>query len=691
VVQIVTEDESNRASKALAWPDADVQVIIKESEDAFIKRAQGILVGSFVRILDGPMRDYCGIVDAINDGTACVRIDMKTRSVVVETPIRNLVDLNHVPENQRVFYYGPLIADMIRELGAEGLALLTEDLHFNPNESNISKLDELPIEPEEKTETIVTRRHSRQNTVTALVKKLIFEKTIDPLEIAKKIVEAIKAGTVKPPKNLFIVYCLPRTAMMQGIVPFYVSEQASSVLDHNGDLQVLTDHMQRPYDGPMTRIKIQGTLPLEITPEHEVLVLRSKRKWIVKGKRLPERPTWARQQAKNWEFLWVPSKDVEVTDFMVCPEKFPAVPAAPEFTVSEHHLAKTINIDIQPDRDLAWLFGQYVADGGISGTRETGEGIGICINAKTDQQRLKRAFGKLGIENVRFRASEKNTCTDVLVSSVSLVETFREWFGADCYTKRIPAFLYTWGEKYLREFIDGYAEGDGSNTSTRQPSAFVASTVSQKLAFQVWHILVLLKCHPSLKPYRDGVTPEIIFGQEKVGAPSWSIWWTDPAVKLEKHDTFYYGGYYCMPVKSVDAFHFQGDVFNKSVANTETYIVNGVVAHNCIIKNHLMRFHFRSDPDLTTYRDVIRKHGKTFKFSAKDIAKLDPSGIVPIRTKDVCKDGRSRESRLKKKRESQQQDSLSIQIKDGVLSIKGEKPKDASATILTSAKWLIAK
>jgi|SRR5271166_2119943 len=317
VVQIVTEDESNRASKALAWPDADVQVIIKESEDAFIKRAQGILVGSFVRILDGPMRDYCGIVDAINDGTACVRIDMKTRSVVVETPIRNLVDLNHVPENQRVFYYGPLIADMIRELGAEGLALLTEDLHFNPNESNISKLDELPIEPEEKTETIVTRRHSRQNTVTALVKKLIFEKTIDPLEIAKKIVEAIKAGTVKPPKNLFIVYC--------------------------------------------------------------------------------------------------------------------------------------------------------------------------------------------------------------------------------------------------------------------------------------------------------------------------------------------------------------------------------------IIKNHLMRFHFRLDPDLTTYRDVIRKHGKTFKFSAKDIAKLDPSGIVPIRTKDVCKDGRSRESRLKKRREAAQQDSLSIQIKDGVLSIKGEKPKDASAAILTSAKWLIAK
>lgn len=317
VVQIVTEGESNRASKALAWPDADVQAIIKEAEDVFTKRAAGIVVGSFVRILDGPMRDYCGHVDVVADGVASVRIDMKTRSVVVETPIRNLVDLSHVPVNQQVFYYGPLIADMVKELGDEGLALLAEDLLFNPNESNISKLDELPIEPEDKLDSNLPRRHSRQNTVTALVKKLIFEKVIDPIEIAKKIVEAIKNQTVKPPKNLFIVYC--------------------------------------------------------------------------------------------------------------------------------------------------------------------------------------------------------------------------------------------------------------------------------------------------------------------------------------------------------------------------------------IIKNHLMRYHFKTaDPDLTTYRDVIRRHGKTFKFSAKDIAKLDPAGAVPIRTENVCKDGRSREARMQKKRESQQA-PLSISIKDKELSISGSKPKDASAAILNSAKWLVSK
>jgi hypothetical protein len=145
-----------------------------------------------------------------------------------------------------------------------------------------------------------------------------------------------------------------------------------------------------------------------------------------------------------------------------------------------------------------------------------------------------------------------------------------------------------------------------------------------------------------------------------------------------------------MPVKSVSTFHFEGDVFNKSVANTETYIANGVVAHNCIIKNHLMRYYFKAESDLKTYRDVIRKHGKQFKFSAKDISKLDPVDTVPIRTKDVCKDGRSREARLRKKRETLQT-PMSISIKDNVLSIKGEKPKESNAAILTSAKWLAVK
>src|SRR5208282_6794134 len=67
----------------------------------------------------------------------------------------------------------------------------------------------------------------------------------------------------------------------------------------------------------------------------------------------------------------------------------------------------------------------------------------------------------------------------------------------------------------------------------------------------------------------------------------------------------------------------------------------------CIIKDNLLRSHFKLiDPTLTNYREVIHKYGKQYKFSANDIAKLDPNLDIPVVTIEPCKDGRSRESRL---------------------------------------------
>jgi len=53
------------------------------------------------------------------------------------------------------------------------------------------------------------------------------------------------------------------------------------------------------------------------------------------------------------------------------------------------------------------------------------------------------------------------------------------------------------------------------------------------------------------------------------------------------------------------------------------------------------------DKDIGSYRDIIRKYGKEYKFSANQIAKLDRDLKIPINTVDVCKDGRSREARQK--------------------------------------------
>jgi hypothetical protein len=209
IVGLVTEGDTNRPSKALQWPDADVQKLISDAEEEHRKRAMGIEVGSFVRILNGETRDYCGVVEIIGDGKAVVRITLRTKSILLETPIRNLLNLGEVAPERRVYYYGPLVDQLIKDNPEDGPKLIEEDLHLDEPTPQIEVLDEPLPEHEPK-------KHSRQRTVTALVKKLVMlENKTNPMEIAKVVVESLKRGDIKAPKNLFIVYCIIKDHLMR--------------------------------------------------------------------------------------------------------------------------------------------------------------------------------------------------------------------------------------------------------------------------------------------------------------------------------------------------------------------------------------------------------------------------------------------------------------------------------------------
>jgi len=70
----------------------------------------------------------------------------------------------------------------------------------------------------------------------------------------------------------------------------------------------------------------------------------------------------------------------------------------------------------------------------------------------------------------------------------------------------------------------------------------------------------------------------------------------------------------------------------------------------CVIKDRLRYDHFaKVDPSLNNYREIIKKYGREYKFSASQIAKIDPDLGIPQNTLEVCKDGRSREARQKSK------------------------------------------
>lgn len=210
IVGLVTEGDCNRPSKAISVENAYVQGLISQAEIEHRQRAVGIEIGGFVRILNGECRDFCGIVEVIGDGSAMVRITLRTKYILQETPIRNLLNLSHVPKNRRVYYYGPMIDTLFEELGEkEASKLIEEDLHLDETMPTVEVLEEQAKAEEPK-------RHSRQRTVTALVKKLVLiEGKHNPLEIAKVVMQNLKSGEIKAPKNLFICYCIVKDQLMK--------------------------------------------------------------------------------------------------------------------------------------------------------------------------------------------------------------------------------------------------------------------------------------------------------------------------------------------------------------------------------------------------------------------------------------------------------------------------------------------
>jgi len=209
VVSLVTEGETNRPSKAIQVTDDYVQGLIKRVERHFYERAAGIKQGSFVRILDGETRDYCGHVLLTVDGKACVKVDLKTKSLLIETPVRNLLNLPDVLPEQRVFYYSPVVKNLCENV-PNGAALVAEDLKFIESPLLGKSLPEI-----QSTDPNVPKKFTRQRTVTALVKRLVSEGIIDPMRVSKEVVAAIRKKDIKPPKNLLIVYCIVKDTLMK--------------------------------------------------------------------------------------------------------------------------------------------------------------------------------------------------------------------------------------------------------------------------------------------------------------------------------------------------------------------------------------------------------------------------------------------------------------------------------------------
>jgi site-specific DNA-cytosine methylase len=180
-----------------------------------------------------------------------------------------------------------------------------------------------------------------------------------------------------------------------------------------------------------------------------------------------------------------------------------------------------------------------------------------------------------GIE-MRWHRRDLRTGTVFTSSHDGLARWLREHFGEHAHGKTIPAWALTMPAEQRRALLDGYVSADGHDNGRM----VTVSTVSRRLAVGVRLLALSLNLKAGLSSERPGKTSGVIEGRRIKQRRRHFVTWTTsphPAHERAVHDS---DGQW-RQVRTVSSGRRNVEVFNITVQEDESYVVDGVVVHNC--------------------------------------------------------------------------------------------------------------
>jgi DNA (cytosine-5)-methyltransferase 1 len=321
-------------------------------------------------------------------------------------------------------------------------------------------------------------------------------------------------------------------------------------------------------------LKGNGHPGLPVSPEHPFYARQRKFKWD--NARRQERPFLTAPQ-------WAPASCLENGKnryttkngrqgllengwHWASPQSIPALPVPP---IGGRGMAIT--------EQLLWLAGRYLGDGWTRLTKTRAELIIICGKHETKRLRpLLDQWPRTGLrsKNNELTWSERDLETAHQFSTThrGLVTWLRKNFGHGAANKSLPAWVYGLPNPMKEALLAGYFSADGS----LQRTECRISTISKKLAFSIKTLLTTLGISPGVLTTKNGST---IQGRVINAKLSWIVnWRTTP--KRQTHiseDNINW-----TPIKNrSDVSTDLHDVFNIGVEDDESYVVEGIIVHNC--------------------------------------------------------------------------------------------------------------
>jgi intein/homing endonuclease len=417
-------------------------------------------------------------------------------------------------------------------------------------------------------------------------------------------VEATKGDTH------IVVECIPKNAIVFSTIPKMVEElqRGDPIVTCDGILSTILDVFKRQYQGDLISITPWYTnIPILLTPEHPVLAIECK-PCIIKSVRskgvlcIPscnQKYICGKKQKPYdlYKLSWVKAKDLTKKHALVYPRIITEQPPK-EISLYKDSIMmdidgkiilvknkETIKVPIKPS--LMRLLGYYLSEGyydnySVKFAFSTKE-----IELHNDLKDLMKEY--LGLYPRKPYIKEGPRGGSIVLGFGSQIATafFDGIIGKGARNKKLPWWVITLPEEYLKELIKGYYLGDGlSSFGKKNYHQFSVATASKFLAYQMRLILHKLGIMHSLE-IRNNPNPvyKINIGGQSLDQMSKIIGINHPHLSIRKivkrPKGWVDNKYVFVMIKHINKIPYNGEVYNFEVDNNPTYTVHGIIVHNC--------------------------------------------------------------------------------------------------------------
>jgi len=447
----------------------------------------------------------------------------------------------------------------------------------------------------------------------------------------------------RPQGKVLDIGCIPAGSPVvteESVVPIEEIRPGVKVLTHTGKCGQVENISTRCYAGEVIEVQPRYSLPLQLTPEHPVLVADIKRKFRSWKGSLSEphwveakdlKPTMAVAAAipngEKREILTIPlpngrmfrrfldllspGEAVRVNQMV---QRFDQIYKIPiNFRTAGVYLSRAVQMGIlqrlkkrrptinhpqvyrvihkpgwcssefQLTAQLMRFFGYFVGDGSADERKTTGR-VTIAFNKRENRfaQDVKNIVNSTFDQQCHIE--ERGGALRVVFHRKGIGTFFQTHFGQGAHQKRIPSWLFSESEDLIREFLTGLIRADGHVEEQR----ISITTVSQTLAYQLQLLLgrlgvvalvqsTLAKSHRwGKREIKGGVRYDVRFPRAS------RVLLNDNLPLQNRSYSFGWvnGNMIWFPIKSIRKIPFTGSVHNLEVEGSHSYQSNFIV-HNC--------------------------------------------------------------------------------------------------------------